>query len=80
MRRTKGSRRSLRAFDPVSATGRPRRRIVQREVIKALLHVVRNNVKAAYRRTDLFERQHRLMDWTTVEADTEPDATRIPAI
>ena len=28
----------------------------------ALAHVIRNKVEAAYRRTDLFERRHRLMD------------------
>ena len=34
-----------------------------REVIEAALaHVVQNRVEAAYRRTDLFERRHRLMD------------------
>ena len=36
-----------------------------REVAEAALaHVVRNQVEAAYRRTDLFERRRRLMeDW-----------------
>ena len=34
-----------------------------REVAEAALaHVVRNQVEAAYRRTDLFERRHGLMD------------------
>ena len=28
----------------------------------ALAHVVRNRVEAAYARSDLFERRHRLMD------------------
>ena len=28
----------------------------------ALVHVVRNRVEAAYRRSDLFERRRRLMD------------------
>ena len=33
-------------------------------VVAALAHLVRNQVEAAYRRTDLFERRHRLMeDW-----------------
>ena len=34
-----------------------------REVVEAALaHTVRNQVEAAYRRTDLFERRRRLMD------------------
>ena len=38
-----------------------------REVVEAALaHVVRNKVEAAYNRTDLFERRHRLMqEWAT---------------
>ena len=51
------------ASDPVSATGRPRRRTTRGRVIEAALaHVVRNPVEAAYARSDLFERGRRLMD------------------
>ena len=45
-----------------------------REVAEAALaHVVRNQVEAAYRRTDLFERRRRLMDdWAAYLADGSP--------
>ena len=42
-----------------------------REVVEAALaHVVKNKVEPAYRRTDLFERQHGLMEpWAEYLAD-----------
>ena len=40
----------------------------------ALAHVARNQVEAAYRRTDLFERRRRLMvDWADYLAGETPE-------
>ena len=49
-----------------------------REVVEAALaHVVRNKVDAAYMRSDLFERQRRLMeDWAAYLAAGNPSAAR----
>ena len=52
-----------------------------REVVEAALaHVVRNKVEAAYRRSDLFERRHVLMDdWAAYLAGErrDPEAQRV---
>ena len=45
----------------------------------ALAHVVRNQVEAAYRRTDLFEGRRRLMDdWAAYIADARPSEGTAP--
>ena len=51
-----------------------------REVIEAALaHVVQNRVEAAYRRTDLFERQRRLMnDWAVYLTCESEEAKVVP--
>ena len=43
------------------ATGRPRPDDPREVVEAALAHRVRNQIEAAYRRTDLFERRRKLM-------------------
>ena len=46
----------------------------------ALAHTVRNQVEAAYRRSDLFERRHVLMDdWAAYLAGErrDPEAQRV---
>ena len=52
-----------------------------REVVEAALaHTVRNQVEAAYRRSDLFERRHVLMDdWAAYLAGErrDPEAQRV---
>ena len=52
-----------------------------REVAEAALaHVVRNQVEAAYRRTDLFECRRRLMDdWAAYLADESRHAEGAPS-
>ena len=52
-----------------------------REVAEAALaHKVRNQIEAAYRRTDLFERRRRLMDdWATYLAGETRDPEAVPS-
>ena len=69
-----GRRSSFRDW-AAEATDHPR------EVVEAALaHRVRNQIEAAYRRTDLFERRRRLMDdWADYLAGETPEPEAAPS-